>query len=221
VIGLETMMGLDLQKTYEVGQEFEVAFTGLPWVTDPELREMRRICESVGIRDWHWHTSFETGGSAVGRSVSLDYWQKGMRRQVKRLDLVSFPYTKIGGTPRTLEFFPDNITEAESEYISKALTAFPVLLGVIDRYQLRLECQVMKRYLREMPYADYLKTSHWWWARTVALRSAGYRCQLCNSDESLNVHHRTYERRGEELPGDLTVLCRECHTAFHERKPRL
>jgi hypothetical protein len=29
------------------------------------------------------------------------------------------------------------------------------------------------------------------------------------------VHHRTYERFGREDTGDLTVLCRRCHTLFH------
>ena len=50
-------------------------------------------------------------------------------------------------------------------------------------------------------------------------RAAGRRCQLCNlGSVPLNVHHRTYERRGEELDEDLTVLCRECHHTFHEHR---
>jgi hypothetical protein len=32
----------------------------------------------------------------------------------------------------------------------------------------------------------------------------------------LDVHHRTYENKGKEKLGDLTVLCRECHTKFHK-----
>lgn len=68
--------------------------------------------------------------------------------------------------------------------------------------------------LKSMPYPEYLQTPEWAKKRDKALRFAGYRCQLCNSPKSLNVHHRTYERKGHELMGDLTVLCNDCHTTF-------
>jgi len=49
----------------------------------------------------------------------------------------------------------------------------------------------------------------------AALKRAKYSCQLCNSKDNLNVHHRTYERRGHELASDLIVLCKQCHKTFH------
>lgn len=70
--------------------------------------------------------------------------------------------------------------------------------------------------LRTMPYADYLKTEHWQIVRAAALEFAEHRCQLCNSADRLNVHHRTYERRGAEEPGDVIVLCHRCHGQFHQ-----
>lgn len=71
--------------------------------------------------------------------------------------------------------------------------------------------------LRTMPYEDYLQTPEWQDRRASALARAGERCQVCNADRELQVHHRTYERRGNEDPGDLTVLCRPCHARFHDR----
>lgn len=70
--------------------------------------------------------------------------------------------------------------------------------------------------LRSMPYADYLKTAHWQRIRCWALRKAFQRCQVCNGKGLLDVHHRTYERRGRERLADVTVLCRECHTLYHK-----
>jgi hypothetical protein len=70
--------------------------------------------------------------------------------------------------------------------------------------------------LQTMPYADYLQTEHWKERRQEALRRAKWRCQLCNAQDVLNVHHRTYERRGCERPDDLIALCRSCHEHFHE-----
>lgn len=71
--------------------------------------------------------------------------------------------------------------------------------------------------LKAMPYAEYLRTPEWQETRRQALRRASYRCQACNGQGRLDVHHRTYERRGNERDRDLTVLCRACHDKFHDR----
>lgn len=70
--------------------------------------------------------------------------------------------------------------------------------------------------LHTMPYAEYLLTEHWQKTRLEALERASHRCQVCNSPTALNTHHRTYERRGHELPEDLIVLCQSCHQLFHD-----
>jgi hypothetical protein len=51
----------------------------------------------------------------------------------------------------------------------------------------------------------------------VALAKAEHRCQGCGKqgDNSLDVHHLTYERMGDELDEDLAVMCRTCHEAEH------
>lgn len=67
--------------------------------------------------------------------------------------------------------------------------------------------------------SDYLLSVEWEFRRLMALETAGYRCQVCNSfGPILDVHHRTYERYGHEEPGDLTVLCRTCHDIFHQNR---
>lgn len=70
--------------------------------------------------------------------------------------------------------------------------------------------------LSGMNYREYLQSEHWLNMRRGALERAGWRCQVCNNKTRLDVHHRTYERRGHELPDDLTVLCRSCHETFHK-----
>jgi hypothetical protein len=71
-------------------------------------------------------------------------------------------------------------------------------------------------FLRAMPYQDYLKTAHWECKRWAAVEQAKHRCSLCNADGELHVHHRTYERRGEEREDDLVCLCASCHKMFHQ-----
>lgn len=71
-----------------------------------------------------------------------------------------------------------------------------------------------------MNYQTYLKSAHWQKVRRAALKRAGLRCQICNeSGVQLDVHHRTYERLGNEFDSDLTVLCNSCHGKFHDRLP--
>jgi hypothetical protein len=73
--------------------------------------------------------------------------------------------------------------------------------------------------LQSMPYREYLVTEEWLDTRNQKLRESRYRCQLCNSGGLLNVHHRTYERRGCEWMTDLIVLCHPCHAKFHDKVP--
>jgi hypothetical protein len=70
--------------------------------------------------------------------------------------------------------------------------------------------------LSGMDYPKYLQTDHWQGVRKIALERASGRCCVCNSESRLDVHHRTYERRGYELPEDVIVLCRKCHEIFHK-----
>lgn len=79
--------------------------------------------------------------------------------------------------------------------------------------QRELELQALKT----MKYSEYLKTDHWAGLRKRMLQKAGYRCQLCGGAGILNVHHRTYENRGEESYSDLIVLCSGCHSKFHDK----
>lgn len=73
--------------------------------------------------------------------------------------------------------------------------------------------------LKNMPYSEYLQTPEWQETRKQALKDANYQCALCPAtNRVLHVHHRTYERLGEERPEDLTVLCDKCHEKFHTKE---
>jgi len=71
---------------------------------------------------------------------------------------------------------------------------------------------------KKFSYREYLRSPQWQRKRKGALKRAGNRCQLCNSPARLQVHHRTYDRIGNEAPDDLIVLCSVCHKTFHETR---
>lgn len=70
-----------------------------------------------------------------------------------------------------------------------------------------------------MTYIEYIQSTAW---RTNPVRlrefeAAGFACRLCPAAASdgatLESHHRTYDRLGNEIDGDLTSLCSDCHRA--------
>ena len=68
----------------------------------------------------------------------------------------------------------------------------------------------------QLTYSEYIKSDGWKIRRLRALALAENRCQVCNSPNRPEVHHRTYERLGHERDMDLTVLCHDCHKLFHD-----
>lgn len=94
----------------------------------------------------------------------------------------------------------------------------------------RAENDLMMRDRRElpirktMPYREYLKTDYWRRVREEKLYRAKNKCELCGAYHLiLNVHHKTYEHRGDELNNlrDLIVLCADCHGKFHDKLPQV
>lgn len=130
-------------------------------------------------------------------------------------------YCKECGGEITAESWSDrDITEkvARSEHWIRTCDACRNDSFEKDQERLQQQNAVANNRLDElaaMRYADYLQTPEWQARRTRALRAAGYRCQVCNSQGELHVHHRTYERRGREYASDLTVLCADCHRQYH------
>lgn len=65
-------------------------------------------------------------------------------------------------------------------------------------------------------YYNYIKSVEWF-AKTLEIRKRnGGRCECCQMRNGSSVHHRTYERLGEELPEDLIHVCDCCHKMIHK-----
>ena len=72
-----------------------------------------------------------------------------------------------------------------------------------------------KEALKHMNYSDYLLTAWWETIRVLKLQLEDETCGQCGTGFQLEVHHKTYETKGDELPCDLEILCRSCHQMAH------
>jgi len=72
--------------------------------------------------------------------------------------------------------------------------------------------------LKFLKYPLFLRTPYWFAVSSVVKERAGNRCQMCNSPENTQAHHRTYEHRGFEHlhMGDLVCVCEKCHKQHHK-----
>ena len=70
---------------------------------------------------------------------------------------------------------------------------------------------------KQKEYAKYLKSKHWLELRDKILERDNYKCILCGNKD-VQVHHKTYDRIGEESFNDLITLCGNCHLTYHSTK---
>ncbi len=69
-------------------------------------------------------------------------------------------------------------------------------------------------------YRSYMNSIDWTIKKRRAFSFHGKECQRCHSRESLVVHHKTYERLGnEDVKTDLAILCEACHDLYHMSNP--
>lgn len=125
---------------------------------------------------------------------------------------------------RREELYREEVSRNTEDYICKYLDPEKCWKNNTKHYQRwriitgnMVDSEIVAKHIKEMDYYDFLKTPYW---KAVADRvkyRANFKCQICNSSENLNVHHRTYDNHGKEIYhlGDLICLCKACHEKHH------
>lgn len=164
---------------------------------DPRVHEFRAAFAAVnaGMRA-------PAGASERYRQAQLPYAEWWVENTPDHFRKIFMRVLYEGGMSLGVIAFAYTATDEEMEYVA----AHPPLEPEPVDEQQRLA---------GLPYGVYLKTAHWLNVRKAALERAGGRCSLCNVSAGLEVHHRTYSRRGAERPADVVVLCGSCHTRHH------
>lgn len=68
-------------------------------------------------------------------------------------------------------------------------------------------------------YREYLSSPEWARVRFGAILRAGYTCEGCEKERTLEVHHLSYLRLGRERESDLIALCKTCHKRADALRP--
>lgn len=67
-------------------------------------------------------------------------------------------------------------------------------------------------------YSRYLRTQHWRQFRNQMMKEIDYECFQCGGiDVSLQLHHVTYKRVGNESKKDVLWLCGHCHAKLTKK----
>jgi len=64
-------------------------------------------------------------------------------------------------------------------------------------------------------YHAFLTSPRWKIRRAQFYATHSRACSACHSRTKVDLHHKTYERRGYEADQDLVALCHDCHSAVH------
>lgn len=80
-----------------------------------------------------------------------------------------------------------------------------------------------RQYLHSLEHKLFLKTLYWLILRDYLVEIREHKCQRCEKERQLNVHHESYDHKGSEYKhlDELTVLCRPCHEAESQKRPDL
>lgn len=65
-------------------------------------------------------------------------------------------------------------------------------------------------------HKDYIDSPEWARKKEEYYSKHPRKCQICNTEKRIHLHHKTYERLGKEEDNDLVPLCAAHHERLHE-----
>ena len=117
--------------------------------------------------------------------------------------------------PRELRWMSISIREPLEGANEETAWTSNILSAEVDLFELKIV--PVGKFVPAVAYHTYIRSDAWKIKATAAKERADWKCQVCNRPKHevvLDAHHRTYERLGRELPEDITVLCRDCHSLY-------
>lgn len=70
---------------------------------------------------------------------------------------------------------------------------------------------------KKQNHKKYLKSGIWERKRDFLFKKRGLKCENCQKQEELHLHHKTYAKWGSEYQKHLEILCADCHNKLHDK----
>lgn len=68
-------------------------------------------------------------------------------------------------------------------------------------------------------YQSAIRSSHWKKLKALKLKLTGERCEGCGCRPMQpELHHRHYKTLGREQPGDVALVCMDCHEKMDQER---
>lgn len=67
-----------------------------------------------------------------------------------------------------------------------------------------------------MGYRDYIQSQRWMQRKRKYFETHEKKCKACKTSRRIELHHKTYNRLGQERDADLVPLCQLCHSKVHD-----
>ena len=144
--------------------------------------------------------------------------QTGRKKLVRFDDFKEYGLDKIKGTCKYTTAWPYDSNKAELQrIIDESSRQFwdeaRHIMGKLSEYRPQTFINTEDNKER---HRYYLRSKQWCDIAARIRSRDGFHCRQCNKfDRHLHVHHKTYERWGEESMDDLIAVCEKCHAWIH------
>lgn len=141
----------------------------------------------------------------------------GRRQLVPFARFEEFGFDQFAGTCERAEVFSFEKNRKEIDAVMKEASRkfFKRLFEIHHQWSRYRPTLIIAEEDRRQRYKRYLHSEQWALIRKRVCDKYGNLCQECSQLGGLEVHHKTYERIGEERLEDLIPLCPRCHRSLH------
>ena len=171
----------------------------------PKLKELVKNTNACVLLSqiYYWRKKMKREFYKTDRDFRIELLMNAREFRTAKESLKKYiPFVSIvyKGTPRKT-FYDLDIEIFESK-VSVESKEKPLTKSKVDKFD---------------SYKEYLQTSQWKTIAQKVRKRDGFKCVECDSKESLQVHHTTYENIFNENShlDDLICVCNECHKEIH------
>ena len=118
-----------------------------------------------------------------------------------------------------LSSFSDEILKPVGR-INYDLSLFIDIEKTINSLSHEMQFELAKK-IKSMEYDDFISSFYWKLLSLHIKKQSLHRCRFCNSNDVLNVHHRSYEHHGYEYQTyktELVCICEKCQNGLHKEE---